>query len=560
MKTKLALDPPVSEKQRRAMEAAAHGKSTLGIPKSVGREFVGDVFQVLYDALKAEADAEDEERLASDMAMDRREYSVDGHLHVAENKISMANICPYYGREIPDPEHKLGLDPDKVYQLLRDPEELAKAASTFDNKPLLYVHKGVSAGEHPKELVVGSTGTDARFEAPYLFNSLVVWDQEAIDLVESGEQEALSCGYHYDPDMTPGEYQGKKYDGVMRNIVGNHVALVSTGRVSGALVGDSAEGTIMNKQAFAGAYRMGGILGFLQPRMAVDAKPNFKPLVKLIGDFSKNKPAIVAEVRKATKGKLAKDASIAGFAKLLESLEDAPTMDALEDMPKEKAKDKKSAKDAAKEFLKGKLSEDDMKACDALWDDDEADDADPDDDDDDKKKDDDDDKKKDDAEDGDDDADDADPDDDKEDNKDAKDMKAKDKGAKDEPPPFKGKPEVGKGPKAVDKAAMDAALKSQAKTIRQTERDIRAAERFVQPYVGTLAADSEFDSAADVYKTALEMRDVAVDGVHPSAYRKLLEMLPVSPHKEQRKPAMDSAATDSFAKQFPDAAPMRAIG
>ena len=32
--------PPVSEKQRRAMGAAASGKSTLGIPKSVGKEFI----------------------------------------------------------------------------------------------------------------------------------------------------------------------------------------------------------------------------------------------------------------------------------------------------------------------------------------------------------------------------------------------------------------------------------------------------------------------------------------------------------------------------------------
>ena len=31
--------PSVSEKQRRAMQAAAHGHSSLGIPKSVGKEF-----------------------------------------------------------------------------------------------------------------------------------------------------------------------------------------------------------------------------------------------------------------------------------------------------------------------------------------------------------------------------------------------------------------------------------------------------------------------------------------------------------------------------------------
>ena len=31
--------PSKSEKQRKAMQAAAHGKSRLGIPRSVGREF-----------------------------------------------------------------------------------------------------------------------------------------------------------------------------------------------------------------------------------------------------------------------------------------------------------------------------------------------------------------------------------------------------------------------------------------------------------------------------------------------------------------------------------------
>ena len=31
--------PSVSQAQHNAMEAAAHGKSTLGIPKSVGQDF-----------------------------------------------------------------------------------------------------------------------------------------------------------------------------------------------------------------------------------------------------------------------------------------------------------------------------------------------------------------------------------------------------------------------------------------------------------------------------------------------------------------------------------------
>jgi hypothetical protein len=37
----MALDPPVSQAQRAAMWSAASGKSTLGIPASVGKKFAG---------------------------------------------------------------------------------------------------------------------------------------------------------------------------------------------------------------------------------------------------------------------------------------------------------------------------------------------------------------------------------------------------------------------------------------------------------------------------------------------------------------------------------------
>ena len=40
----------------------------------------------------------------------------------------------------------------------------------------------------------------------------------------------LSCAYRYDPDFTQGTYDGQRYDFVMRNIRGNHVALVEEGR------------------------------------------------------------------------------------------------------------------------------------------------------------------------------------------------------------------------------------------------------------------------------------------------------------------------------------------
>jgi len=69
------------------------------------------------------------------LAFDRasvRTYDRDGRLHVEISNISKAAVNPYTGREIPDYK-ALGLDPDKVYKLLRDPDELAKAAPTFNN-------------------------------------------------------------------------------------------------------------------------------------------------------------------------------------------------------------------------------------------------------------------------------------------------------------------------------------------------------------------------------------------------------------------------------------------
>lgn len=166
------------------------------------------------------------------LAYDRSMRSKDafGRLHVEVCNIGKATVSPYLGREIPGYQ-QLGLHPDKVYNLYRDPQELARAVDTFDNLPLLIKHVPVTAAKPQGELVVGTIGSSGVFQHPYIQNSLSVWTQEGIDLIESREQEQLSPAYLYDPDMTPGiSPEGLSYDGVMRNIVGNHVAIVGTGR------------------------------------------------------------------------------------------------------------------------------------------------------------------------------------------------------------------------------------------------------------------------------------------------------------------------------------------
>lgn len=197
-----------------------------------------------------------------------RSFDIDGIMHVSKTPISKANICRYIGSEIPDWE-ALGLQPDKYYRLYRDPGELIKAAPTFNNKPVLNQHIAFSILNPPKESIVGMTGDDASFEHPYLFQSMTITDGSMQAGIESEKHREISPSYYWRADMTPGTTpEGEECDGVMRDIVCNHVAIVPDGRTgSDVLVYDhKPKGyDLMNKlEKFWAA---------LLPRLANDANP-----------------------------------------------------------------------------------------------------------------------------------------------------------------------------------------------------------------------------------------------------------------------------------------------
>ena len=178
------------------------------------------------------------------LASDRdpiRKTDDSGHMHVSDTVLSKAVVSPYLGKEINGVmEHEPGwqpLDPDKTYHLLRDPDELKKAVDSFNGKPLLWTHKSAGAEDFPSDLVIGSTGSNAKFDGTNLTNDLVIWPQFATKAVEDGTRKNLSCGYAYKAKMEPGVYNGQRYDGKMTDISGNHIALVDQPRVPGSKVG-----------------------------------------------------------------------------------------------------------------------------------------------------------------------------------------------------------------------------------------------------------------------------------------------------------------------------------
>lgn len=538
------------------------------------------------------------------LALDKgsvRSFDTDGRLHVEVANISKATINPYRGEEIPGYE-ELGLERDKIYHLLRDPRELEAAAPTFNGVQLLKKHIAVDASDHQMWDIVGCTGSTAAFDGTFLTNSLHIWTQEGIDFIESGDQRELSCGYHYVPDMTPGNFNGKSFDGVMRNIEGNHVALVEEGRAGpDVVVGDSA--LKQRKDAMKPTRLEYAVLmrtaAAINPLLAMDAKINYGPILK--GLTMKNLPArkgkIIEGVKKAIAGKtIAKDASVEHLAKMLDTFEltspaektwdesvSEPQHKAMEaaangqsnlDIPKSVGEEFSKA-DKGKKFgdmirdwasakdWSGGMSEDDIAELDKMHADsamDGEEKVDKDDEDDDPAKDGV-------VEEGAEEAEDAESQEDlDEDERDAKDRKgakdkrgAKDKGAKDKTAKDKGAMDSSKKPITGDD--MNKAIQSAVANAEKRAREAAEAREFVRPFVGQVAI--ALDSAEKIHRSAATMLQIEdAETVHPSALKTLISMAgknrtqaedhSVSVH-DMAMDGGDGGDDASFAKMFPGA-------
>ena len=368
-----------------------------------------------------------------------RTYDENGYLHVSTSNITKEQVVPYVGDTIPGWQ-ELGLKPKAIYQIYRPASEIEKAAETFNGLPLSLDHWEMDADNLPKDKIVGSLGTDAAFDAPYLTNSLTVTDADAIAKIKTGEFRDLSAGYLCDVVMESGIFDGKHYDGVMKNIRGNHVALVREGRAGHDVrVADAAMkgGETMDiwKTLFMDLVekiKNGGEMPVEEIKKEEVVKEDSAP------DMTNTAPAVEAEVVETeTKDEEPVDV-------LADEIREAMAAAGLD--PEDKA--------AQKAFMAGiaygKPAEDAQDACKDA----EAADA----------------------------------------------CKSKD-AAQDSAPVF-------------DKA-MAAAL-------------YNAAEE-VAPHVGKIANPFSFDSAADIYKKALDAKGIAVDGVDPSAYGAMVRMIQTAP-------------------------------
>jgi len=456
-----------------------------------------------------------------------RTYDADGKLHVSRAHVTKAAVNPYRGNEIIGWQ-ELGLEPNRIYHLLRDPDELAKGAQTFNRCPVLDKHVPFNVETYDEADIAGWLGSDASWTPPYVDASITFVKPSAIAGIENDVQRELSASYRYKSDMTPGTYNGLRYDGIMRDIRANHVALVEAGRAGPDVVVEDAE-TEFHQMAKSPALTSrtalmlnGALISHLTPIVAADAKLDLFPLLKDINrkNFRARKPKLVAGLRALAAPHVAQDADLDSVIELLDKLGPLENGDPDQDDITADSDDVMSMdNEGLREFLKGKLSDEDhAKACSMMAP--KAADGEPEDL---KGKD--------------------------------KDPPAKDRMAKD------GGPEPKPGEKPMDKPAMDAALKRQRGELLGEFQAIRIAEAAVRPYIGDVVPDLAHDSAASIYALALEQLGVDIDGVHPSAYPALLKAQPVPGEKPATTPrlAMDAALRTRLSKRFPNATKVRAL-
>lgn len=171
------------------------------------------------------------------LAMDARATDGNGWFEIKANPISKVGIFPYSGRQ-------LGLEgenADKIFQVLRPPEELGDPECVASFKLVPWIDEHVMLGPEAQKLtpravpaeekgVQGVIGEEVFFRDGTLFANIKAFSSTLAALIEAGKRE-LSAGYRCIYDWTAGVWNGQKFDVVQRKIRGNHLALVREGRM-----------------------------------------------------------------------------------------------------------------------------------------------------------------------------------------------------------------------------------------------------------------------------------------------------------------------------------------
>ena len=108
------------------------------------------------------------------------------------------------------------------------PESLASFAGkaiTLEHPPVLL------DSANTKDYQVGFSGTEVVYDNGFVRAVMTITDKDAIERIMRGDAKEVSAGYRVNYEATPGVTDnGENYDGIQKEINGNHIAVVRRGR------------------------------------------------------------------------------------------------------------------------------------------------------------------------------------------------------------------------------------------------------------------------------------------------------------------------------------------
>lgn len=173
--------------------------------------------------------------VADTVTLSNRTITADGYLE-APGTLARTGVQQYKASELGLHKAPHKMSPNRIVRLYRPDEEVfaEDSINSFDGVPITIGHpvgNRVDASNWRSTSVGDVRGIEKAADGKHIqAKKLIIRDKAAVDHIMNGT-EALSNGYIFKLDMTAGKTAaGDVYDGIQRNIRGNHIAIVKAGR------------------------------------------------------------------------------------------------------------------------------------------------------------------------------------------------------------------------------------------------------------------------------------------------------------------------------------------
>ena len=166
------------------------------------------------------------------MKNSKRKHDTNGWYEIQDNPLSKVGVFSYLGSSM----GIAGVEPNKIYQVYRPADSLMSENFLNSLKLLPWIDEHQMLGgngrfkaaeEHGIEGVVGE---NVYFENDTVYGNIKIFSEDLKQSIESGKSD-LSLGYTARYERQSGIFNGERYDFIQREMLGNHLALVSRGRM-----------------------------------------------------------------------------------------------------------------------------------------------------------------------------------------------------------------------------------------------------------------------------------------------------------------------------------------